>query len=87
MSGTASRWLGGWRELFPEQRLAVLASVGIVLSMLLPWYQQKGLITRPDGTVLYQHRHSQERVLEAKHADAVTAVPFQEAMQNVRTWV
>ncbi len=52
MSGTASRWLGGWRELFPEQRLAVLASVGIVLSMLLPWYQQKGLITRPDGTTV-----------------------------------
>jgi hypothetical protein len=47
-----SRLRAGWRELFPEQRAAVLASAGIVLSMLLPWYQQKGLITRPDGSTV-----------------------------------
>ena len=47
-----SRLRAGWRELFPEQRAAVLASAGIVLSMLLPWYQQKGLITRPDGSAV-----------------------------------
>jgi hypothetical protein len=47
-----SRLQAGWRELFPEQRVAVLASAGIVLSMLLPWYQQKGLITRPDGSTV-----------------------------------
>lgn len=52
MSSAASRWRGGWRELFPEQRLAIVASAGIVLSMLLPWYQQKGLITRPDGSTV-----------------------------------
>ena len=29
-----------------------MASAGIVLSMLLPWYQQKGLITRPNGSTV-----------------------------------
>jgi penicillin-binding protein 1A len=31
-------------------------------------------ITRPDGTVLFQHRHTQERVLDAEIADTVTSV-------------
>lgn len=52
MSGTATRWRAAWQGLFPEQRGAIVVSVAIVLSMLLPWYQQKGLITRPNGTTV-----------------------------------
>lgn len=51
MSDAATRWRGAWRGLFPEQRAAILVSAGIVLSMLLPWYQQKGTVTSPGGKV------------------------------------
>ncbi|MHB1538044.1 MAG: hypothetical protein ACYCUM_03500 [Solirubrobacteraceae bacterium] len=33
-----------WQGLDHERRLAACAAVGIVLSMLLPWYQQNGVI-------------------------------------------
>ena len=52
MSSRPARWWADWQELFPEQRVAVVASAGIVLSMLLPWYQQKGIIARPDGSTV-----------------------------------
>jgi len=52
VSTPAPRRRGAWSELFPEQRIAVVASVAIVLSMLLPWYQQKGIVTRPDGSTI-----------------------------------
>ena len=52
MSGVEPRRGHAWRELYPEQRAAVAISVAIVLSMLLPWYQQKGLITRANGSTV-----------------------------------
>ena len=52
MSGVEPRRGHAWRDLYPEQRTAVAISVAIVLSMLLPWYQQKGLITRPNGSTV-----------------------------------
>lgn len=52
MSQGPAHWRQEWRALFPEQRIAILASVGIVVSMLLPWYQQKGIVTRPNGSTI-----------------------------------
>jgi len=52
VSSRSARWWADWKELFPEQRLAVGTSVAIVLSMLLPWYQQKGIIARPSGSTV-----------------------------------
>lgn len=42
-------------------------------------------ITRPDGTILFQHRHSQERVLDADIADAVTNVLEQGVQRGTGT--
>lgn len=52
MSDTATRWRGAWKGLFSEQRGAMIVSAAIVFSMLLPWYQQKGTVTRPNGTII-----------------------------------
>jgi hypothetical protein len=42
----ARRAAGGigaaWRGLTPDQRLAAIAAVALLLSMLLPWYQETG---------------------------------------------
>jgi penicillin-binding protein 1A len=42
-------------------------------------------ITRPDGTVLFQHRHTQERVLDAAIADTVTSVLEQGVLRGTGT--
>jgi hypothetical protein len=47
VSTAAPRLRGAWQTLYGEQRLAIGAAIGLLLSMLLPWYQQSGFITRP----------------------------------------
>jgi hypothetical protein len=42
VSGVAARTGGAWRRLSREQRLAVVAALLLLLSMLLPWYQETG---------------------------------------------
>jgi hypothetical protein len=37
-----------WRNLQPDQRLAALAALLLLLSMLLPWYQETGFSTGAD---------------------------------------
>jgi amino acid transporter len=42
MSGVLARIGRNWRALSPEQRLAAIAALALLLSMLLPWYQETG---------------------------------------------
>lgn len=35
----AARLVGAWRRLAPDQRLAAFASLALLVSMFLPWYQ------------------------------------------------
>ncbi len=42
MSGVLARVRRNWRALSPEQRLAAIAAIALLLSMLLPWYQETG---------------------------------------------
>lgn len=48
MSTAAPRLRSAWQTLYSEQKLAIAAAIGLLLSMLLPWYQQGGFVTRPD---------------------------------------
>ncbi len=47
MSTAAPRLRGAWETLYGEQKLAIAAAVGLLISMLLPWYQQDGFVARP----------------------------------------
>ena len=40
--GLASRTRGAWRRPTPEQRLAAIAALALLASMLLPWYHETG---------------------------------------------
>jgi hypothetical protein len=40
--GIAGRIRGAWRGLTPDQRLAAVAAIALLFSMLLPWYQETG---------------------------------------------
>jgi hypothetical protein len=42
MSGVLGRIARDWRALSSEQRLAALAAILLLISMLLPWYQETG---------------------------------------------
>ena len=42
MSGVLGRIVRDWRALTSEQRLAAIAAILLLLSMLLPWYQETG---------------------------------------------
>ena len=42
MSGVLGRIVRDWRALSSEQRLAAVAAILLLLSMLLPWYQETG---------------------------------------------
>jgi len=42
MSGVLGRIVRDWRALTSEQRLAAVAAILLLLSMLLPWYQETG---------------------------------------------
>ncbi|MEA2278866.1 MAG: hypothetical protein QOC78_3826 [Solirubrobacteraceae bacterium] len=42
MSAALARFARNWRSLTPEQRLAAIAAVALLASMLLPWYQETG---------------------------------------------
>jgi hypothetical protein len=42
MSGVLSRIRRNWRALSSEQRLVAVAAFALLLSMLLPWYQETG---------------------------------------------
>jgi hypothetical protein len=41
-SGVVTRVARTWRALSPEQRLAAIAAIALLASMLLPWYQETG---------------------------------------------
>jgi hypothetical protein len=43
MSGVAGRIGRNWRALTSEQRLAAIAALALLVSMLLPWYQETGV--------------------------------------------
>ena len=47
MSTAAPRLRSARQTLYSEQKLAIAAAIGLLLSMLLPWYQQGGFVTRP----------------------------------------
>jgi hypothetical protein len=55
----ADRARGAWRRLSPEQRLAVIAALLLLLSMLLPWYQETGFAIVDGG---------QSRIDDSKNA-------------------
>jgi hypothetical protein len=39
----AAKGIGGaWRNLTPDQKLAAIAAIALLVSMLLPWYQETG---------------------------------------------
>jgi hypothetical protein len=40
--GAAGRVGGSWRALSQDQRLAAIAAIALLVSMLLPWYQETG---------------------------------------------
>ena len=42
MSGVLGRIVRDWRALSSEQRLAAIAAILLLLTMLLPWYQETG---------------------------------------------
>jgi hypothetical protein len=42
MSGVAARVGRVWVRLTPEQRMAAISAILLLLSMLLPWYQESG---------------------------------------------
>jgi hypothetical protein len=42
MSGVLGRIVRDWRALSSEQRLAAVAAILLLLSMVLPWYQETG---------------------------------------------
>jgi hypothetical protein len=42
MTGALARIVRNWRALSGEQRLAAIAAFALLLSMLLPWYQETG---------------------------------------------
>jgi hypothetical protein len=45
MAGVLTRIGRNWRRLTPEQRLATIAAILLLASMLLPWYQETGFAT------------------------------------------
>jgi hypothetical protein len=55
----AQRARGAWRGLSPEQRLTVIASCLLLVSMLLPWYQETGFAIVDGG---------QSRIDDSKNA-------------------
>ena len=42
MTGALARIGRNWRALTADQKLAAIAAVALLLSMLLPWYQETG---------------------------------------------
>jgi hypothetical protein len=47
MNGVVARVGRNWRALTPEQRLAAVAALALLASMLLPWYQETGFAVVP----------------------------------------
>jgi hypothetical protein len=64
MSGALARIGRNWRALSPEQRLAAIAAIALLLSMLLPWYQET-------GNALVNNGKSLQRIDDAKSAFGV----------------
>ncbi len=52
MSGVLARIGRNWRALSPEQRLAAIAALALLLSMLLPWYQETGFAKNAKGDLV-----------------------------------
>jgi len=42
-----ARLARAWQAMEPERRFAALASVGLFISMFLPWYQQNAVVSAP----------------------------------------
>jgi len=52
MTGALARIGRNWRALSSEQRLAAVAALALLLSMLLPWYQETGSALVNNGKTL-----------------------------------
>src|SRR6266545_8267959 len=52
VSGVLARIGRNWRALSPEQRLAAIAALALLLSMLLPWYQETGFAKNAKGDLV-----------------------------------
>jgi hypothetical protein len=64
MSGALARIRRNWRALSSEQRLAAIAAIALLLSMLLPWYQETGNALVNNGRTL-------QRIDDTKNAFGV----------------
>jgi hypothetical protein len=64
MTGALARIGRNWRALSPEQRLAAIAALALLLSMLLPWYQET-------GNALVNNGKSLQRIDDTKNAFGV----------------
>jgi hypothetical protein len=63
-----SRLTDAWRKLEPDQRLVAFASLGLFVSMFLPWYQQNAVINVPRAAPL-----------QSRNLDAFEVFSFVEA--------
>ena len=52
--GVLTRIASGWRAMAPEQRLATVAALGLLITMFFPWYGLQSL-NRKTGEI---HSHS-----------------------------
>jgi hypothetical protein len=64
MTGALARIGRNWRALSSEQRLAAIAALLLLLSMLLPWYQET-------GNALVDNGKSLQRINDSKSAFGV----------------
>jgi hypothetical protein len=64
MTGAFARIGRNWRTLSSEQRLAAMAALALLFSMLLPWYQES-------GSALVNNGRSLARIDDAKSAFGV----------------
>lgn len=63
MTGVLARIARAWRALSSEQRLAAIAALLLLVSMLLPWYQETGFARNAAGNL--------ERIEDSKSAFGV----------------
>src|SRR6058998_756077 len=52
--GILTRIASGWRAMAPEQRLATVAALGLLITMFFPWYGLQSL-NRKTGAI-YSHK-------------------------------
>jgi hypothetical protein len=68
MRSAIDRLSGAWQTLGRERRLVAIASLGLFVSMLLPWYQQNAVVNAP-----------RTAPLQSRNLDAFEVFSFVEA--------